>query len=288
MDPISFKYYDLRARKGTHHINTLFPYWQTGNERLLVLSPHDDDALLGAGYAMAAARANGAEVHVAVCCDGSAGYSRIEDRDTIVEVRRAESTRAYGRLGLHQDKHLHYLGYPDFSLVNYIGWKLSAGFKGTLQPFITLLRKLGITRLMIPNGYREHTDHTAAYEIGRFDGVQAGDAVGVDWGERTSIASVVQYPVWGDLCPEDALLHNAHPSIRANRAILAPMVVEDLVASAFHEWQSQMAIIKNLIVERQERRAAGGMLEVYLTHEPRPKLEYQPYVDLVKGIQVPD
>jgi hypothetical protein len=286
MNPNAFTYYDLRARRGTHDINTLFPNWQAGNERLLVLSPHDDDAILGAGYAMLAAQANGAVAHVAVCCDGSAGYSKVEDRDTIVAVRRAESTRAYGRMGLDKDKHLHYLGFPDFSLVNYIGWKLSAGRKGTLQPFITLLREQGITRLMIPNGYREHTDHTAAFDIGRYDGVQAGDAVGVDWGERTAIASVLQYAVWGDLSPEDAFLNSSNPNIRANRALLAPAEAEDLIASGFYEWQSQMAIIKNLLVERRERSAAGGMLEVYLAYEPRPKLEYQPYVDLVNGIKI--
>ena len=103
MNPNVFTYYDLRARRGTRDINTLFPQWQAGNERLLVLSPHDDDALFGTGYAMLAAQANGSVVHVAVCCDGSAGYSRVEDRDSIVEVRRAESTRAYGRLGLRKD-----------------------------------------------------------------------------------------------------------------------------------------------------------------------------------------
>lgn len=286
MDPNAFTYYDLRARKGTHDINTLFPTWQSTNERLLVLSPHDDDALLGAAYAMLAAQANGAGVHVAVCCDGSAGYSHVEDRDSIVEVRRAESTRAYGRLGLRKDEHLHYLGFPDFSLVSYIGWKLAAGREGTLRQFVVLLRELGITRLMIPNGYREHSDHTAAFDIGRFDGVQAGDPVGADWGQRTAIASVLQYSVWGDLSPEDALLNNANPAIRANRALLAPLEAEELVGAGLAEWQSQMAIIRNLLLARRERSAAGGMLEVYLAYEPRPKLDYQPYVNLVNGIRV--
>ncbi|MHB1356008.1 MAG: PIG-L deacetylase family protein [Anaerolineae bacterium] len=235
---------------------------------------------------MLAAQSNGAVAHVAVCCDGSAGYSKVEDRDSIVEVRRAESTRAYGCLGLGGADHLHYLGYPDFSLVSYIGWKLSAGREGTLHPFIVLLRKLGITRLMIPNGYREHTDHTAAFDIGRFDGVQAGDPVGADWGAPTTIANVVQYPVWGDLSPEDALLNSSNPNIRANRAILAPSAAEDLVGAGLYEWQSQMAIIKNLLEARRERSVAGGMLEVYLAYEPRPKLEYQPYVDLVNGIRI--
>ncbi|MHB9031473.1 MAG: PIG-L deacetylase family protein [Anaerolineae bacterium] len=286
MNPNEFSYYNLRARTGSRDINTLFPDWRGKQEKLLVIGPHDDDALLGAGYAIQAAQANGAEVHVAICCDGSAGYSRMEDRDTIVQVRRAESVRAHGVFGLADGRTLHYLGFPDFSLVSYIGWKLPAGREGTLRPVITLLRELGITRLMIPNGYREHSDHTAAYDIGRYDGVQAGDPVGVDWARPTKIANVLQYSVWGDLSPEDALLNGAHPSIRANRALRAPEAAETLLGEALAEWKSQGQIIGGLLDARRERAVQGGMLEVYIAMEARPKLEYSPYVNLVNGIKV--
>ena len=50
-----FRFYDLRAGRGSRDIDLLFPGWSPGDERVLVLSPHDDDALLGAGYALAAA-----------------------------------------------------------------------------------------------------------------------------------------------------------------------------------------------------------------------------------------
>ncbi len=286
MHPSEFTYYDLRGRSGSRDINTLFPGWRGNAEKLLVLSPHDDDALLGAGYAIQAAQANGAEAHVAICCDGSAGYSRVAERDTIVATRRAESIRAHGKFGLVEGKTLHYLGFPDFSLVSYIGWKLPAGVEGTLRPVITLLREMGITRLMIPNGYREHSDHTAAYDIGRYDGVQAGDPVGVDWAAPRKIASVLQYSVWGDLSPEDALVCSAHPSIRANRAARAPEAAETLLGEALAEWKSQGEIIGGLLAARRERAVQGGMLEVYIAFEPRPKLKYKPYVDLVNGIRV--
>lgn len=281
-----FAYYNLRARTGSRDINTLFPGWRGAVERLMVISPHDDDALLGAGYAILAAQANGAKAHVAICCDGSAGYSRPEERDTIVATRRGESVRAHARFGLADGESLFYLGFPDFSLVSYIGWKLPAGIKGTLQPVITLLRELGITRLMIPNGYREHSDHTAAYDIGRYDGVQAGDPVGADWAPPTKIASVLQYSVWGDLSPEDALLHSAHPSIRANRAVRAPEAAEALLSEALAEWQSQGQIISGLLAARRERAVHGGMLEVYIAMDARPRLDYAPYVNLVNGIRV--
>ena len=199
-----YRFYDLRRQVGSPDIALLFPEWQDDHEKVIILSPHDDDALLGAGYAILACRARGAEVHVCIFCDGRAGYSRPEQRETIVATRRNETLHAYSSLGLTEGQ-IHPLGYPDFSLVSYIGWCLSSNREGTLREIIPLFRRLGITRLLIPNGYREHSDHSAAYEVGLFDGVQAGDPVLADWGPACAIRSTLQYSVWGDLSPEDAL-----------------------------------------------------------------------------------
>ena len=278
-----FAYYDLRARRGGHDISTLFPNWLPGDERVLVLSPHDDDALLGAGYAMAACRAHGAQVHVAICCDGSAGYSRVEDKETIVATRHAETLRAYGQVGLAPEN-VHALDFPDFSLVSYIGWRLSAGREGTLRVMMTLLRRLGITRLMIPNGYREHSDHEAAYDIGRYDGVQVGDPVGVDWGTPTTVRSTIQYAVWGNLSPEDALVSGDDAALRANRAIVVPYAVEEGIGRALAEWRSQGQIIQGLLAARRERDCGQGLVEVYVAMDPRPKLDYRPYTELIPNL----
>jgi hypothetical protein len=280
-----FRYYDLRAGRGSHDINVLFPDWSPEDERLLVVSPHDDDALLGAGYAIAAAQEEGGVAHVAICCDGSAGYSRVEDRETIVEVRRRESMAAYGAFGIPAGR-VHYLGYPDFSLGGYSGWKLPSGRLGTLQPFVTLLRRIQATRLMIPNGYREHMDHEAAYDLGRYDGIQAGDPVGVDWGEPSAIRNVLQYAVWADLSPEDALVAGAPTDIRANRALVAPYALEDRIADSLAAWQSQQQIIAGLLRQRRERDAGNGMIELYVALDPRPKLDYGPYVKLLGRLPV--
>ena len=48
-----------------------------------------------AAFEMLAALANQAEVYVCIFCDGRAGYSRIEDRETIVARRKIESAAAY-------------------------------------------------------------------------------------------------------------------------------------------------------------------------------------------------
>jgi hypothetical protein len=278
-----FRFYDLRAGLGSRDIDIIFPGWSPGDERVLAVSPHDDDALLGAGYALVAAQENGGVAHVAICCDGSAGYSRVQDRNTIVERRRRESMAAYGAMGIPAER-VHYLGFPDFSLIGHLGWKLATGHLGTLQPFITLLRRIGATRLLIPNGYREHLDHTAAYDLGRYDGPQAGDAVGADWGKPSVIRSTLQYAVWADLSPEDALVHGAPTEIRANRALVAPYALEHQIAEALAAWESQQQIIARLLEQRRERDCGMGLMELYVVLDPRPKLDYAPYVRLLNSL----
>ncbi len=68
----------------------LFPDWRPGDEHVVVLSPHDDDALLGAGYLILAALANGAKVSAVIFCDGRAGYSAPAGREAGVEVQCGE------------------------------------------------------------------------------------------------------------------------------------------------------------------------------------------------------
>jgi hypothetical protein len=280
-----YRFYDLRCQVGSSDIGLLLPEWEDGHEKVMVLSPHDDDALLGAGYAILACLARGAEVHICILCDGRAGYSSPEQRETIVVTRRSETLRAYGSLGLTEG-HIHSLGYPDFSLVSYIGWCLSSNREGSLRKIIPLFRRLGITRLLIPNGYREHSDHTAAYEVGCFDGVQAGDPVLADWGPTCAIRSTLQYSVWGDLSPEDALVAGANPRIRANRAIVAPYGAEDTISRAIAAWESQGEIIADLRRQRRERDCGQGMMELFLALEPRPRLDYAPYAELIRKLSL--
>ncbi len=278
-----YVYLDLQQQLVGHDIDTLFAEWRPGDERLLVLSPHDDDALLGAGYAMRVCRDLGAEVYVCIMCDGRAGYSREEERDSIVQVRIEESRRAYAAVGV-DERHLVHLGFPDFSLRNFVGLLLSGGELGAMRSVVELLRRARITRLMIPNGYREHSDHQAAYDTGRYDGVQAGDPVAVDWGAPYAIKSTLQYSVWGDFCPEDALVQGRDPAIRANRALVVQQEVEDSIAQALAEWRSQGAIIADLLLARRSRACELGLMELYIAMDPRPALDYRPYARLIRSI----
>ena len=279
-----FAYYDLRTRLASGSIGSLFPGWRNGGEHLVVFSPHDDDALLGAGYAMLAARANGSAVSVVIFCNGCAGYSVPAERETIVATRRQEAASAFASLGVPANR-VHRLEYPDFSVWPRIGWQLPGGQFGSFAWSLRRLRALGATRVMLPNGYREHVDHEAVARIGAYDVPQVGDAILADWGQPVPVRSLLEYAVWSDFGPEDALVHAAPVDLRANRALAAPARAEEAVAEALGEFRSQREIIAGLIEGRRARRLADGrVVEVYRWFDPRPPLDYQPYRVAVEEI----
>jgi hypothetical protein len=279
-----FSYYDLRRRAKSDDISLLFPGWQGEDERVLALCPHDDDGILGAGYALLAAESAGAEVHVAVFCDGWAGYSRPEEAGIIVEQRRRETVAAYGALGLAPER-IHRFDYPDFSLWPWLGWHLPGGQEGTTASVLPALRRLRPTRLLVPNGYREHIDHEATFRAGAYDGPQVGDAILAELGSAPAIRSYLQYAVWGDFTPEDALVAGAAVDLRANRAIVAPPDVEGRIGQAVAEFASQQQVIAGILEERRRNRVRGRRaLELYLAFDPRPSLDYEPYHRLVEEI----
>lgn len=279
-----FSFFDLRERKKSTSIDLLFPGWKEGDERVVIFSPHDDDALLGAGYLLQAIPLFGGEVHVVIFCNGSGGYSVIEHKYIITALRARETVRAYEKVGVPPER-VHRLEYDDYSVWPFIGWKLTSG-EGTVTKVIPLLRRLRTTRVVLPNGHREHLDHTAVFMVGAFDAPQVGDPVMADWGESAPVRSVLQYAVWSDFSLEDALCTGDNLDIRANRALRAPYEAEERIQEAMREFQTQARIIEGLLEARKERKIGGnGVLEVYLTFEPRPKCEYGKYVTRVLDIE---
>ncbi|NPV07682.1 MAG: PIG-L family deacetylase [Anaerolineae bacterium] len=278
-----FRYYDLRRRTKSEDISLIFPGWEPSNERLAVLTPHDDDGALGAGYLIMAALANGADVFVLVFCDGWAGYSTPEEASTIVQVRARETIDAYAGLGVRPERVLR-MGYADFSVLPYIGWHLDSGKLGTIANVVPTLRRLHITRLLIPNGYREHIDHEAVHRVGAYDGPQVGDAILAEYGRADPVRSFLQYAVWADLSPEDALVSGEDVHLRANRAVVGTERVEATVMDALRSWKSQGQVIEGLVDQRAGRRRPDGWLEVYYSFDPRPLLDYAPYHKLLDEI----
>ncbi|NPV53597.1 MAG: PIG-L family deacetylase [Firmicutes bacterium] len=283
---MGFRYYDLRRATQSGDIDLLFPGWERGGERVAIFSPHDDDAILGAGYLIQAVAESGGEPFVFIFCNGNGGYSFPEDKDIIVKKRRDETRAAYAELGFGEGNLIRF-DYPDYSVLPNIGWMLPWGAEGSFTKTIKNLRNLGITRLVIPNRYREHIDHESVGRIGAFDGPQVGDEILVDWGKPVRIKSFLEYAVWGDFSPEDALVAGSDSSIRANRAIKAPPSAEAKVASALSKFESQQRIIKGLLEARKERQcrdSGDGYIELYIDFDPRPALGYGPYRSLISSI----
>jgi hypothetical protein len=284
MDKNFFHYADFDQQMISNNISALFPGWMVGDERVVIFCPHDDDGALGAGYAIQAVLANGGQVYLVIFCDGWAGYSTVEEKGTIIEHRRAETLAAYAQLGVPAD-HIYRFNLPDFSLLAWNGWQLPDGQAGTMARELPILRQLKVTRLLLPNDYREHLDHEAAYQAGVYGGPQVGDPVIVDVGSAPPIRSYAKYAVWGNLSPEDALANGRPTSIRANRAIIAPPELEQTIASIMLQWQSQAQIISGIMTLRQQNRVRNGhALELYQVFDPRPPLDYKPYHDLIAGM----
>ena len=277
---MKFTYCNTDTNAVTQEIRLLFPGFGT-DEVLAVMSPHDDDAILGAGYAMLAAREEGAEVYVVIFCRGDAGYSTVEEKATIEEVRTRETVECYKRLGVPAD-HILRMNFPDFSAYGNIGWEKADGKPGDMPRLLRFLRDKKVTRVMIPNHYHEHIDHLATYMMASFDVPQAGDAALVDCGTPHAVRSTLQYSVWADFDPEDALVHGRRIGLRANRILVATPAVEETIDDAIRAYSSQEKIIEDLVASRRERQTAtGAFVEPYIAFDCRPKINLKPYVDWV-------
>ena len=147
---------------------------------------------------------------------------------------------------------------------------------------LRFLRDHKVTRVMIPNHYHEHIDHIATYWMSSFDVPQAGDAALVDYGTPHAVRSTLQYSVWADFDPEDALVKGRPSALRANRILVADQTVEDRIDDAITAYVSQEKIIENLVASRKERQTAkGSYIEPYIAFDCRPKINLKPYLDWV-------
>lgn len=262
-------------------LEVLFPGWKGEDERICVYSPHDDDAIIGAGYVMRAALGSGAEVHVIIACDGACGYSTPEEREGIVERRRRETLDCYRTFGI-PEKNVMFLSYPDFSAIQYVGRVLDPSHEGHFRTTITELRKRRITRILAPNHYHEHIDHVATFLMASYDAPQAGDEHSVDWASPYPVRSVAQYSVWAEMDPEDALVSGRDVRLRGDTVAIAEASDESKVMDGIRRYPSQAAIISSLVEQRKARLLPDGrFIEVYRRFDPRPKFNFSPYKELL-------
>ncbi|HME52089.1 MAG TPA: PIG-L family deacetylase [Candidatus Lokiarchaeia archaeon] len=289
MNP-AFRFFDLDAQNELATLEDFFGDWAgSSEESIVIFSPHDDDALLGAGYLILAALTEQVHVHVIIFNKGDAGYSDPLSSATIVETRKKETKASYQVLGLN-DSCLTRLDLPDFSGNAYVGLykpvdERRAKPVGTFKLLLTFLRQIKATRLVFANGFREHIDHSAVAQTGIFYAPQAGDPVVVDWAEPSSIKTCLEYSVWGAFDPVEVARRSAvSGSLPANLAILASDEMERQVQESLQQFHSQQAIIQGILENRKEREMDGGYIELYMRVDPRPKLDYTPYKEIVKSL----
>lgn len=274
------RYFNFDVKKELPGIDQFFSDWNIDQgENIVILSPHDDDGLLGAGYLILGALESGAKVYVMIFHNGNCGYSKPELKDKIVEIRKKETFNAYESIGI-PSKNIIRLELPDFSGNNFLGLYFPTQKEkyeplGPFELIIRKLRELKTTRLIFANDFREHIDHTAVAYTGIYYGPQAGDPVVVDWGTPSKIKSFMQYSVWSKF---DQM---------ADLGIIADMKSENKIRNAVKQWKSQLDIIDGILKSREDRKIQGNnYIEIYKSLDPRPKMDYSPYKHLLRDINL--
>jgi LmbE family N-acetylglucosaminyl deacetylase len=136
-----------------------------------MISPHDDDAVLGAGLLIQLAKREKVPVHILIVTDGSMGYCSLDEKDSIAEIRRNESFECYQSLGVPK-KNIIWLGFPDCQLSNHRGRRPAvgddpvaiSGFTGMQNAFTYHLRKIKPSQCFLPTWNDLHPDHRIIYE----------------------------------------------------------------------------------------------------------------------------
>jgi LmbE family N-acetylglucosaminyl deacetylase len=137
--------------------------------KAVILAPHQDDELIGAGLAIINWLEQGYDVHVAWITDGSQAYNFTRIEGTLTEepgktdiseselaaIRKAEAKKAMGVVGVPEEN-LHFFDLPD-----------QAG-DANVEPGIEKLKPIleGANILVMPANGENHVDHAAAYQIG--------------------------------------------------------------------------------------------------------------------------
>ena len=251
-------------------IGILFPGWKKG-EAVAVLSPHDDDAALGAGYLLRAVKKAGGVPVVLVFCRGDAGYSKASEKRTIVARRRRETYAAYDALGIPPED-IVFFDRPDLSLMGHVDRITPDGRKGVVDKLIGILRAREVARIVFTSPHCENWDHTAVYNLGMYAAPQAGDPILADLGVPVPVVSMLVYPVWGDLAPRTG------GGLAADLGILAGDRDEQAVRRALAAFASQAAIMENTVAARRDaRRGPGGWLELYGRASVREPVNYLAY-----------
>jgi LmbE family N-acetylglucosaminyl deacetylase len=201
---------------------------------VVVISPHDDDALIGVGGLLQRLR----DPRIVILTNGELGYGSEPEQATIVERRRTEAEAAYGILGIARDA-IDWAGFPDLCLNNYRCWRTVTGQEGGYQAVVRLIRGMGANGLLFATASDDHPDHRAGADLATAAAGFAADPVFPDLGSPVALEAVAEYRVWRDLdCEGEHVELDAKEAERKRRALAA--------------FESQQALLELLDRERPD------------------------------------
>lgn len=200
-------------------------HWQGEQERFLMVSPHDDDAVLGAGLLIQLAKRENVPVHIMIVTDGSMGYCSADEKDRIAEIRRKETLECYKALGVPKSN-IVCLSFPDCQLVTNRGRSPAKendpaainGFSGLQNAFTFHLRKIRPTQCFVPTWNDLHPDHRIVYEEFLISLFHAAGNIWPELGEPLSkVPYVNTYAVYCDFAAPPTLRMRTPASYLENK-----------------------------------------------------------------------
>ena len=182
----------------------------TAEDRIVVVAPHPDDEVLGAGGVIQQACAVGAEVHVIYLTSGDHNQIAFKLYQLRLHLsprqyvafgarRQREAAEATARLGLSREQ-LVFLGYPDYGTLqiwrdywgacapfrsdatrsNSVPYREAFAFGQPYKPenvaadFVELFRRFKPTRVFVTHPADTNPDHRAAANFARLAALQVG------------------------------------------------------------------------------------------------------------------
>jgi len=198
---------------------------------LAVVSPHDDDGIMGTGGLLCNLSQRKIKTYVLIMTDGSLGYSKIEQKNDIRQIRREEAKKAYKMLGATP----RFLDYPDMNLTEFRCWEKSDGKEGAYQKTLRMLRNLKPETVLLPNPMDWHPDHKTAFDIGYSIAYLASTVAVIDFGEPIKLRHLASYKVWNGL--------------KATHYFELSEETQKIKEKALLQFKSQADILKNIPIE---------------------------------------
>jgi LmbE family N-acetylglucosaminyl deacetylase len=164
-------------------------------KRVLVFGAHIDDEIIGPGGTIARLSKAGSQVWVVTFTGGAkdTGYSRVDLKDSIADLRRAEAAFADQVLGI---KERIFLGKPSQGVVN---------DTATYQECVRLIRQIKPDVILSHWSEDKHRDHRAVSELTDEARWKAWDHVLADLGEPFYTPEFYYYEIL-ELFPHPTIL----------------------------------------------------------------------------------